>query len=100
MNLRRSGKTSISAGYAGLPTHRAGGSISAGTTIESTRLDAASAHDTPAQVLENLKLTEHGMLKRAALLLFHPDPEKFVTGAFIFELMKEMKKMKGRRTND
>jgi ATP-dependent DNA helicase RecG len=34
-------------------------------------------------MLENLKLTENGHLKRAALLLFHSDPEKFVTGAFI-----------------
>ena len=34
-------------------------------------------------VLENLKLIERSLLKRAAVLLFHPDPEKFVTGAFI-----------------
>jgi ATP-dependent DNA helicase RecG len=30
-----------------------------------------------------LKLIDNGNLKRAALLLFHPDPEKFVTGAYI-----------------
>jgi ATP-dependent DNA helicase RecG len=34
-------------------------------------------------VLANLKLIEKECLKRAALLLFHPDPEKFVTGAYI-----------------
>ena len=30
-----------------------------------------------------LKLTENGQLKRAALLLFHPDPEKYVTNAYV-----------------
>ena len=51
--------------------------------IKSNRIDESSINDTPAQVLENLKLTEKDLLKRAALLLFHPDPEKFVTGAYI-----------------
>ena len=32
---------------------------------------------------DNLELKEKQFLKRAALLLFHPNPEKFVTGAFI-----------------
>jgi ATP-dependent DNA helicase RecG len=51
--------------------------------IKSNRIDESSRNDTPAQVLENLKLYEKDLLKRAALLLFHPDPEKFVTGAYI-----------------
>lgn len=34
-------------------------------------------------MLENLKLTENDYLKRATILLFHPDPEKFITGAYI-----------------
>ena len=51
--------------------------------IESMRLDVKSRNDTPEQLLNNLKLIEKGYLKRAALLLFHPDPEKFVTGAYI-----------------
>jgi ATP-dependent DNA helicase RecG len=51
--------------------------------IKSNRIDESCKDDTPAQVLENLKLTEKGNLRRAALLLFHPDPEKFVTGAYI-----------------
>ena len=34
-------------------------------------------------LLNNLKLTENGQLKRAALLLFHPDPEKYVTNAYV-----------------
>ena len=50
--------------------------------INSKRLDEESRKDTPEQLLNNLKLTDNGHLKRAALLLFHPDPEKFVTGAF------------------
>jgi ATP-dependent DNA helicase RecG len=51
--------------------------------IESKRLSENSRNDTPEQMLNNLKLIDNGNLKRAALLLFHPDPEKFVTGAFI-----------------
>ncbi|MDR0390761.1 MAG: putative DNA binding domain-containing protein [Planctomycetaceae bacterium] len=51
--------------------------------IESKRLNEKSRKDTPEQLLDNLKLIDNGYLKRAALLLFHPDPEKFVTGAYI-----------------
>jgi ATP-dependent DNA helicase RecG len=51
--------------------------------IDSKRLDEKSCNDSPEQVLNNLRLIEKGCLKRAALLLFHPDPEKFVTGAYI-----------------
>lgn len=49
--------------------------------IRSQRLTEESLDDTNKQLLENLK--EGKFLKRAALLLFHPDPEKFVTGAYI-----------------
>ena len=34
-------------------------------------------------LLEKLRLYEGSYLKRAAALLPHPDPEKYVTGAFI-----------------
>jgi len=51
--------------------------------MESRRLAEGSRRDTPEQLLAGLKLCEDGRLKRAALLLFHPDPEKFVTGAYI-----------------
>jgi ATP-dependent DNA helicase RecG len=51
--------------------------------IESNRLDEKSRKDTPEQLLENLNLLETGLLKRAALLLFHSNPEKFATGAYI-----------------
>lgn len=51
--------------------------------IRSQRLSEESLTDTNEQLLENLKLKEGKFLKRAALLLLHPDPEKFVTGAYI-----------------
>jgi len=51
--------------------------------IESNRLDEKSSKDTPEQLLENLNLLENGLLKRAALMLFHPNPEKFATGAYV-----------------
>jgi len=35
------------------------------------------------ELLDNLGLTENGKLKRAAVLLFHRNPEKWVTGAYI-----------------
>ncbi|MEI6753860.1 MAG: ATP-binding protein [Paludibacter sp.] len=51
--------------------------------IEAKRLDEKCLKESTEQLLSNLKLIENGYLKRAALLLFHPDPEKFVTGAYI-----------------
>jgi ATP-dependent DNA helicase RecG len=51
--------------------------------IRSLRLSEESLTDNNSQLLENLKLIEGKYLKRAAVLLFHPDPEKFVTGAYI-----------------
>ncbi|MDR1975046.1 MAG: putative DNA binding domain-containing protein [Bacteroidales bacterium] len=51
--------------------------------IEAKRLEESCLKDKPEKLLDNLKLTDNGYLKRAALLLFHPDPEKFVTGAYI-----------------
>lgn len=51
--------------------------------VRSQRLDEESLNDTSEQLLENLELTEGKYLKRAALLLFHPNPVKFVTGAYI-----------------
>lgn len=51
--------------------------------IDSNRLDKKCRKDSPEQLLENLNLFENGNLKRAALLLFHPDPEKIATGAYI-----------------
>lgn len=35
------------------------------------------------ELVARLRLTEAGMLKRAALLLFHEDPERWFTGAYV-----------------
>ena len=51
--------------------------------IRSQRLDESVTLDTNEQLLENLQLIENGLLKRAAILLFHPKPEKFITGSYI-----------------
>lgn len=51
--------------------------------IKNKRLDRDVLKDTNEVLLNNLKLMDNGYLKRAAILLFHPDPEKFVTGAYI-----------------
>jgi len=51
--------------------------------IRSKRLDENNLTDNNEHLLENLKLIESSYLKRAAILLFHPDPEKFITGAYI-----------------
>src|SRR5690606_20666959 len=51
--------------------------------IRSQRLSEDSLNDSNGQLIENLQLKENKYLKRAALLLFHSNPEKFVTGSYI-----------------
>ena len=51
--------------------------------VKSNRLDEDTLTDSNELLLENLQLTENNYLKRSAILLFYPKPEKFVTGAFI-----------------
>lgn len=51
--------------------------------INSKRIDESILSENNNNILANLKLIESPYLKRASILLFHPDPEKFVTGAFI-----------------
>jgi ATP-dependent DNA helicase RecG len=50
---------------------------------KSGRLDAAALTEPDAALLDKLKLTEGKYLKRATVLLFHPDPLTFVTSAFV-----------------
>ena len=50
---------------------------------KSKRLPSEILSENDDLLLEKLNLYEGFYLKRAALLLFHPDPEKFVTGAFV-----------------
>ena len=47
------------------------------------RLDRRILSEEDTDLFEKLHLLEGGYLKRAAAMLFHPDPEKFVTGAYI-----------------
>lgn len=51
--------------------------------VKSNRLSEDVLTDSNELLLNNLKLTDGDYLKRAAVLLFHPDPEKFVTNAYI-----------------
>lgn len=52
---------------------------------KSKRLEPEDLEGTNQELLESLQLylEEEKMLKRAAVLLFYPKPEKYVTGAFI-----------------
>jgi ATP-dependent DNA helicase RecG len=49
----------------------------------STRVDEDILNDSDEVLLDNLNLFEGKLLKRAALLLFHDNPEKFFPGAYI-----------------
>jgi len=51
--------------------------------IRSLRIEESVLTDTNEHLIENLHLTENDFLKRAAILLFHPTPEKFVSGAYV-----------------
>lgn len=51
--------------------------------VKSNRLSEDALTDSNELLLNNLKLNDGDYLKRAAVLLFHPDPEKFVTNAYI-----------------
>jgi ATP-dependent DNA helicase RecG len=51
--------------------------------IKSQRIEEDTLTDSNEQLIDNLQLQENGFLKRAAILLFHSNPEKFVTGAYI-----------------
>ncbi len=51
--------------------------------FKNKRLSEDSLTDSNEHLLENLNLIENNFLKRAAILLFHPDPEIFFTGSYI-----------------
>jgi len=50
---------------------------------KSQRINEDSLTDSNEHLLENLQLKEGEYLKRAAILLFHPTPENFVTGSYV-----------------
>ncbi len=47
------------------------------------RLDEGVLRESNLALLQKLRLMDGTYLKRAALLLFHPDPEQFFTGAYM-----------------
>ena len=50
--------------------------------FRSQRIDEESLDGGNAHLIENLQLMEDKYLKRATILLFHPNPEKYITGAY------------------
>ncbi len=51
--------------------------------FKSQRIEEDILTDTNEHLLENLQLIENDFLKRAAILLFHSNPENFVIGAYV-----------------
>lgn len=51
--------------------------------FKSQRIKEDVLTESNEQLLENLQLKDSGLLKRAAILLFHSNPESYVTGAYI-----------------
>ena len=49
----------------------------------SKRLPKEILNESDDSLLDKLHLTEKDYFKRATVLLFHPDPEKYITGSFI-----------------
>jgi ATP-dependent DNA helicase RecG len=49
----------------------------------SQRVSAETLQEGDATLIDKLHLLEGTYLKRAALLLFHPDPERYFTGAYV-----------------
>jgi len=53
------------------------------SAAKSGRVNVEVLSDSNDMLLENLQLKEGNYLKRAAILIFHQNPEKFVSGAYI-----------------
>lgn len=49
----------------------------------SKRVEKSVLEASNETLIEHLRLFENQQIKRAAVLLFHPDPEKYITGAYI-----------------
>ena len=63
--------------------------------VKAQRIEDDVLTDKDEDLVDNLQLVENTYLKRAAILLFHPKPTKYITGAFIkigyFETDDELK---------
>ncbi len=51
--------------------------------FRSQRINEESLADSNEHLIENLQLKEGNFLKRASILLFHTNPEKYITGSYI-----------------
>ncbi len=51
--------------------------------FKSKRIEEDALTDSNNHLIDNLQLKENDYLKRAGILLFHPKPENFVTGAYV-----------------
>lgn len=51
--------------------------------VKAQRIEDDVLTDSNELLIDNLQLIENGYLKRAIMLLFHPNTDKFVTGAYI-----------------
>lgn len=51
--------------------------------VHNNRLEEDTLQDSNEELLEKLLLLENDHLKRAAILLFHPKPERWVSNAFV-----------------
>ena len=49
--------------------------------VKSERLPPEALHDSDEDVIERLQLRDGALLKRAAVLLFHPSPQRFLMGS-------------------
>jgi ATP-dependent DNA helicase RecG len=63
--------------------------------VKAQRIEEDVLTDNNELLIDNLQLRENDYLKRAAILLFHSNPEKYVTGAYIkigyFETDEDLK---------
>lgn len=51
--------------------------------VKAQRIEEDVLTDSNELLVDNLQLNENEYLKRAAILLFHPSPDRFVSGAYI-----------------
>lgn len=51
--------------------------------VKSNRMNKQDVSLSNEELLNDLKLMEHGVINRAGILLFHHDPERFVFGSYI-----------------
>lgn len=51
--------------------------------LKNNRIEEDALTDSNEHLIENLQLKENEFLTRASILLFHPNPENFITGSYI-----------------